>query len=132
MIKRFILIFVLLDNLLTNFFKGLFTKKWQRKGQCRQCGNCCKKILLKMTPAQTHSPLFTKIAIAWICWLFDFIYLGMDEAKDYLIFTCQHLLPNGRCGNYFWRPNVCRNYPLVDYFEQPVFLPGCGFSSLPR
>jgi Fe-S-cluster containining protein len=85
-----------------------------------------------MTPAQIRSRLFTNLAVRWIGWLFDFIFLGIDAENDYLIFTCRHLTPEGKCGNYFWRPNICRNYPLVDYFEEPTFLPGCGFSAKPR
>lgn len=130
LIKRFIIALVLLDNYITNTFRGLFPKKWRRIGKCLQCGNCCKKILLQMTPTQTRSPLFRKLAIGWIAWLFDFVYLGTDFEYNYLLFTCKHLQTNGKCGNYFWRPNICRNYPLVDYFNQPSLLPGCGYSSV--
>jgi Fe-S-cluster containining protein len=85
-----------------------------------------------MTPAQMQSPFFTNLAIRWISWLFDFKLLGIDRERGYLAFTCKHLQSNGKCGNYFWRPNICRNYPLTDYFEKPVFLPGCGFYAKPR
>jgi len=127
--KRFIMIFVLLDNMLTNLAKKMFGTRWHLQGSCRQCGNCCKRIILTMTPAQSRSPLFRKIATGWILWLFDFILLEVNEAENYLAFTCRHLRADGKCGNYFWRPNICRNYPLVDYFNEPKFLPGCGFSA---
>ena len=127
--KRIIIIFVILDNFVNNLIKKLFRSRWVLTGKCRQCGNCCRKILLKMTPAQTRSPLFTRIAVRWISWLFDFIFLGIDRENNYLIFTCKHLTPAGKCGNYFWRPNVCRNFPLVDYFEEPSLLPQCGFQA---
>ncbi|MDD4178724.1 MAG: YkgJ family cysteine cluster protein [Candidatus Margulisbacteria bacterium] len=132
MLKRFIMIFVLLDNVLTNLTKKIFRTRWQLTGKCRQCGNCCKKIILTMTPAQTKSPIFRQIAIAWISWLFDFILLEIDYQHNNLAFTCQHLTKEGKCGNYFWRPNICRNYPLVDYFAEPKFLPGCGFNARDR
>ncbi len=121
--------FVLLDNLITGSLKRLFPTRFTRTGNCKMCGQCCKEILLKMTPAQTSSALFTSIAVRWISWLFDFILIRIDHENGYLVFTCKHTIPSGKCGNYFWRPSVCRNYPLVDYFEEPKFLPGCGYEA---
>ncbi len=131
--KRIIIAFVLLDNFLANFPKRLlFKTRWVLEGKCRQCGNCCQEILLKMTPRQISSKFFTSVAIKWISWLFDFILLRVDYDNQYLAFTCKHRKSNGKCGNYFWRPSICRNYPLVDYFEEPRLLPGCGFIAKPR
>ncbi len=128
LIKRIIIIFVLLDNFLTNLPKKyIFKSQYVLEGKCKQCGVCCQEILLKMTPAQIRSKFFTNLAIKWICWLFDFILLKIDYEHGYLAFTCKHVRPDGKCGNYFWRPSVCRNYPLVDYFKEPITLPGCGF-----
>jgi len=133
MLKRFVIVFVLLDNFLTNFPKKVFFKSyWKLEGKCKQCGNCCKEILLKMTPRQISSKFFTNLAIRWITWLFDFILLRVDYENGYLAFTCKHVSSDGKCGNYFWRPSVCRNYPLVDYFKQPCVLPGCGYLPKPR
>jgi uncharacterized cysteine cluster protein YcgN (CxxCxxCC family) len=125
--KKFLMIFVLVDNCLTNLASRLFPRRWQLEGTCRQCGRCCQEIHLKMTPGQMRSKLFTKLAVSWISWLFGFILLAVDEENQSLVFTCKYLTAAGRCGNYPWRANVCRNYPLVDYFDEPKFLPGCGF-----
>lgn len=127
--KRLMIMLVLLDNALAHFIKSWFPKKWKITGKCRQCGNCCREIYLKITPAQLQSPLFTNLAIRWISWLFDFNLLRIDYENHYLIFNCQHLTSEGKCNHYFWRPNICRNYPLVDYFEKPKLLPGCGFKA---
>ena len=132
-LKRFLILFVLLDNFLTNTPKKvLFKTKWKLEGQCKQCGRCCQRILMKATPGQLSSKLYTKVAIGWTCWLFDFIFLDIDYENHYIAFTCKHLKTSGSCGNYFWRPNVCRNFPLVDYFEKPKILPWCGFKEQPR
>lgn len=128
--KRLIISFILLDNFLTNLCKRiLFKTRWVLVGKCRRCGTCCKEIYLKITPRQLSSKFFANLAIKWISWIFDFILLKIDYDNYYLIFTCKYRQPDGRCGNYFWRPNICRNYPLVDYFNEPKLLPGCGFSA---
>jgi hypothetical protein len=130
--KRFIIAIVLLDNLLTNLPKRLlFQTRWRLDGKCKKCGSCCQEIYLKITPRQHASKFFTGLAVKWISWLFDFILLRADPDNYYLIFTCKHRQADGRCGNYFWRPSVCRNYPLLDYFDEPKTLPGCGYSAKP-
>jgi Fe-S-cluster containining protein len=132
-IKRFLIMFVLLDNFLTNLPKKLFFKtRWVLDGKCKQCGRCCQQILMKASPRQLSSPFFMKLAIGWTCWLFDFIFLHTDHENGYIAFTCKNLKKSGSCGNYFWRPNVCRNFPLVDYFEEPKILPWCGFRARRR
>jgi Fe-S-cluster containining protein len=128
-VKRLFIILVLGDNFITRLIKNIFPTRWVITGKCKRCGNCCRAIYLTMTPAQTRSRLFTTLSVRWISWLFDFILLKIDRENNSLVFTCRHLTPAGSCANYRWRPNVCRNYPLLDYFEQPKFLPGCGFTA---
>ena len=44
---------------------------------------------------------------------------GLDQLKD------------GSCGQYRLRPQVCRQWPVIEHFGQPKILKGCGFSSSP-
>jgi len=129
-IKRAIICFILLDNWLHNILKKYILKtRYKITGKCRMCGNCCKEILLCATPAQCRNILFSTVATKWIEWIFDFTLLKIDTKEGYFVFSCKKQLPDGTCGNYFWRPSVCRNFPLVDYFKEPVLLPGCGFKA---
>lgn len=131
--KKIIIAFILLDNFLTNLPKKvLFRSRWVLEGKCRKCGTCCKEIYLRITPRQLSSKLFTELAVRWTSWIFDFELLRIDYENCYLVFSCKHLRSDGKCGSYFWRPNICRNYPLVDYFEEPKVLPDCGFRARPR
>ncbi|MFH1347369.1 MAG: hypothetical protein ABIH22_01635, partial [Candidatus Margulisiibacteriota bacterium] len=78
-LKRAIISVILLDNFLTNFPKKvLFKTHWKLGGKCKQCGICCQEIYMKITPRQLASKLFTKIAIAWIVWIFDFILIRIE------------------------------------------------------
>jgi len=130
MIRKFVLAFVILDNFLTNLTKRLIPTRYKLTGACRQCGSCCRRIILTMTPAQTRSPLFTNLSIRWISWLFGFRLIELDREHHSLHFNCRHQSAAGKCTVYRWRPNVCRNYPLVDYFKEPKFLPNCGYHAI--
>lgn len=127
LIKHFIISIMLLDNWITQGLKGLFPTKFKIKGQCNKCGKCCEEILLKMTPSQIHNDFFRNLCVRWLSWLYDFYLLHIDLKRGYLGFSCKHRGKDGRCQNYFWRPPICRNFPLIDYFEEPVFIPGCGY-----
>ena len=129
-LKRIIILFVFLDNLISTSLKKMFPTRYKIAGKCKMCGNCCKEIRMKIAPAYLSSKFFTELAIRWISWLFDFYLLKIDFENRDLAFSCKNLGKDGKCQNYFWRPSICRNYPLLDYFKKTVFLPGCGFRVL--
>mgnify|MGYP001606063823 CR=1 FL=1 len=126
-LRRIIMVLVIFDNFIINLIKKVLGSRWILTGKCQQCGTCCQQIVMTMTPAQVKSRFFTDLSIRWISWLFGFQLQAVDEENCAIIFGCQHLTPDNKCGNYRWRPNVCRNFPLVDYFAEPKLLPNCGF-----
>jgi len=129
MLKKILLTFNIADNWINNRLKCLFPTRYVLTGKCNQCGSCCKRILLSATPNQIRSRLFMNFMIRWYEWLFNFKLLDIDYEDNYIAFSCSRLTPEGKCGAYKWRPGVCRNYPLVDYFKETVTLPECGFRS---
>jgi hypothetical protein len=100
-----------------------------RKGRCKQCGECCKNILITMEPKYLKMSFFRNLAIGWNEYFNDLILIGSLIDDGYIIFTCKHLLPTGACGNYNWkRPVFCYEYPRIfKYFEVPTTLPDCGY-----
>lgn len=43
------------------------------------------------------------------------LFFNVQGFYGYFLFTCPQLLPNGRCGIYHARPQVCRDYaPKAD------------------
>jgi len=131
-IKRAIMSIILLDNFVSNLVKKPFKTAYKLDGTCKKCGKCCREIALAAHPAILSSKLTTEIVARWISWIFDFFLVRVEYDKNYLIFGCKNLGPDGKCLNYRWRPNVCRNYPIVDYFDKPVFYPWCGYISSSR
>lgn len=129
LLKRLIISGMLFDNRITQSLKRLFPTAFKIKGKCNQCGKCCEEILLKMTPSQIKNNFFRSLCIRWISWLYDFYLLHVDLKRGYLAFSCRHRGGDGLCRNYRFRPPLCRNYPLLDYFERPAFIKGCGYLS---
>jgi Fe-S-cluster containining protein len=87
--------------------------------RCRDPGACCRDIALNIDPDVT-----TKLeALAWVASIrpgtgeigLPFIPIerragGGDEAFERWIWSCIYLQPDGRCGNYDGRPQMCRNF----------------------
>lgn len=128
-LKRAVMAISLADNALSNIVRSIFKTRYKVRGNCLKCGQCCRQIYLKVSRRQAASPLFARLSIKWIEWLFDFRLKWIDYEDDYFVFECLNQKQDGTCGNYFWRPGICRNFPLADFFKEPVFIPGCGFSS---
>ena len=130
MLRKAILSLILLDNAITQGLKRLFPTRWKIAGSCKQCGKCCEEILLKAHPAILNDNWVTKIVVGWISWVFQFYLIRIDRAGKYLVFSCHNRGADGKCLVYRWRPSVCRNYPLLDYFKEPRFLDDCGYCAV--
>lgn len=107
-------------------FSGFY--KYERQGRCRRCGQCCKEIIITMEPKYLRVRSLRNFAIWW-CYFFNRMRLiGCFIEDGYLLFTCEHITADNKCGCYSWRPFLCREYPKAfGYFEEPVTLPGCGY-----
>ena len=44
---------------------------------------------------------------------------------------CRYLREDGSCSEYRLRPQVCRQWPVIEHFGYPKILKGCGFRSNP-
>lgn len=105
-----------------------------RTGHCKQCGECCKNIIITMHPRYLHLGFARNFVIWWNEYFNGLILIGSFLDDGYIVFTCKHLLPTGSCGNYTWRrPVFCYEYPRIfKYFETPTTLPDCGYRFQPR
>lgn len=132
MFRKIALSVVLADNYVTNLAGSIFRKQWRLDGKCKKCGRCCREIHLKIEPRLLGNQFTKELVVRWISWLFCFYLIKIDYERNYLVFGCRNLKPDGTCNDYRWRANVCRNYPLVDYFEKPVLFEGCGYKAALR
>jgi Fe-S-cluster containining protein len=129
MLRKLVMSFIILDNHITNLVKRPFRTKWKLSGKCNKCGICCQEIMLDIHPNLLKSRFTTDIIVRWLSWAFNFYLKDIDEKKYKLIFGCKTLRKNGTCGDYKWRPNICRNYPIVDFFDEPSLFKTCGYKA---
>ena len=107
---------------------------YRREGQCRKCGQCCKEILIGMEPRMLKISLLRNFAVWWNKYFNNLHLIGSFLDEGLMVFACDYLQADGRCGNYNWtRPVFCAEYPrLFNYFEKPTVLKNCGFKFRPR
>ena len=132
MLRKAILVAIITENLLNNLCRKAFKTKWALEGKCRKCGACCREIALVVHPKILTSRSITALVSRWISWVFDFHLIRIEYDMNYMIFGCKHIKTDGTCGNYKWRPSVCRNYPIVDYFKKPSLFDNCGYKAIKK
>ncbi|MFC1595780.1 YkgJ family cysteine cluster protein [Candidatus Margulisiibacteriota bacterium] len=108
--------------------KLLFKTRYKLCGSCVQCGKCCEVLGILDTELKKRNKYLTKLVIAFYENVYNLKLLGFNEPESILLFTCKKLnRKEGKCGDYFNRPALCRNYPFVRYFEKPDIFPQCGY-----
>ncbi len=120
--------------MIIDYIKFLFQKlqsaKYIRKGKCKQCGDCCRNILLF---TDSDMPVLSEeqfIQIQnWDKHFKNFYVSGKSETGA-LLFTCKELGDNNKCNVYFFRGLGCRNYPKINtkfLINGGKPLDGCGY-----
>ncbi len=111
---------------------NILKKKYIKKGSCKGCGKCCQNIYVnhgKKGFIKTEEEFFRlKLAHSFYRGL---ELIGKDEMG--LLFKCKHLdYKTNRCKIHFFRPPVCRNYPMEEIFTMGgILTPDCGYSFEP-
>lgn len=133
-IRALVLPFVVLDQFVQRLARVIVRPPWKQVGHCYQRGNCCHYLLMSK-PVGWKKPLLG-LYLWWNTQINGF-FLRDQEAYDHdgeemLVMGCRYLQKDGRCGHYRWRPTVCRQWPLIEYWGVPRRLKGCGFRAVPR
>jgi Putative zinc- or iron-chelating domain len=129
MLRKLAIIFMLADNFVTNLVKKPFRTRWVLTGKCAKCGKCCQDIKLAIDPKLLSNAFIRELVVRWTSWVMGFDLKRIEYNPPYLVFGCKKLRQNGSCADYKWRPNVCRNYPLVDFFKEPALFGTCGYKA---
>lgn len=108
---------------------------------CRQCGRCCERFWLPLTPDElewerlrfltgkgTHTRYVEEVA-----YIAGFVEVVERCAEgNGAFYRCTRLTPENRCAVYRSRPHMCREFPL---YGRPTpqkhrIWEKCGFASL--
>ena len=125
-IKMLVLPFVWLDSACQKVAKLFVPPPFVRAGKCKKRGNCCHYILVR----KFRFP-FSSLDLFWHTQINGF-FRRQKKAIDYnghkvYVMGCRYLKRDGSCGNYFFRPAVCRTWPRIEIFGVPELLKGCGY-----
>lgn len=96
-----------------------------KKGNCMKCGKCCRLLAIQYPNFFNRIPYAVDITVKWHEFRYGFTYYNREG--NYLLYSCNHLRSDNRCGLYFFRPRLCREYPKVKLYGKPVHHFGCGF-----
>ena len=129
-LKCLVLPYVLIDDCMQKLARKLIRPPFKRLGKCKRRGNCCYYILIP------HSKTVSGRLFFWWYTQVHGFYMRHKkphfyEGKKVLVMGCRYLKKDGSCGQYRLRPQVCRQWPVVEHFGYPRILKGCGYTSSP-
>lgn len=108
--------------------KSLIRPPFKQIGTCKRRGNCCHYILFPEVKG-----FIGKLFIFWQTEIYGF-YRRENKVHEYagkkiIVMGCRYLQKDGSCSKYFFRPKVCRTWPVIELFGYPKILKGCGYQA---
>ena len=126
-IKLLFLPFVLLDLTSKKIAKKIIRPPYQRGGSCKKRGSCCYYITMQ----RSRGPL-RLIHRIWATQINGFYFRNIEvtgeKGRPSDVMGCRYLKKDGSCGDYRFRPIICREWPIISHFGSPRILKGCGFT----
>jgi hypothetical protein len=127
-IRYLILPFVLLEVFTEKVARWIIPPPFKQIGQCKRRGNCCHYILLPEPKG-----LLAKTFLFWNTEIYGFYQREKElyeyEGKKIVVMGCRYLKANGSCSKHFFRPKICRSWPIIERFGRPRMLKGCGYQA---
>ncbi len=99
-------------------------------GECCRCGECCRRIVADLPSFVKDTP-FLSVFVFYHRVLHRFRVTGRGPHGE-VIFACDHVRPDGRCAIHTRRPLLCRDFPVLPFFDEPSLLPACTYRVAPR
>ncbi|MEZ4272773.1 MAG: YkgJ family cysteine cluster protein [Myxococcota bacterium] len=123
--------FILMELWALQLVRWVYPPKYVITGQCHKRGTCCTAIVGDPPRLIKRRPRLLALFAAYHRTFHNFEVVARGPNEE-LIFACGHLQSDGRCGIYKYRPLLCRNYPILPFFEPPRPIPGCGYGVAAR
>lgn len=100
--------------------------EYVRKGACQMTGQCCRAIGMEFPKSWHKFPKLLNLVKRWHYLRYNFTYLG--TTGNMLVYECNYLTKDNKCGIHPVRPKLCRDYPKLPLFGYTKLHKGCGFS----
>ncbi|MFC1483338.1 YkgJ family cysteine cluster protein [Candidatus Margulisiibacteriota bacterium] len=124
----FVLALGYVDEFVNWIFFRIFPRQYVRRGSCQQCGLCCERLVIELSPKFIlRFKVITWFLIRWHEIVNNFTFLGVEYDVGYLFFKCNHVTKEGKCGIHWRRYPMCRTYPKEQWFGKRTLLPWCGY-----
>jgi len=96
-------------------------------GECRMCGRCCRHLNLSYKDRWIRKESdFDQLVEKYP--EYDRFHITGKTPAGLLIFRCDRVTDEGRCGDHAGRPDICRDYPEPDLpFSGGELLDHCGY-----
>lgn len=94
-------------------------------GQCRQCGKCCRDVMLFYDGKLIESEKEYEAACKMLPEYARFVPARTSNGR--IGFACSKLSPSGRCLDYQNRPESCRIFPN---YVTPNLKENCGYTMM--
>ncbi len=124
-------LFMIFDLCIQKGFSLLFPPPFPMKGACKKRGACCHHILMAWPPYLDWVPFIARFYMIWMTEINGFYLKGRDIEDEVgmtlKVVGCRYLQKDGSCGNYRFRPAICRQYPRQGFFRRPRLMKGCGY-----
>lgn len=112
---------------LDNRFSGLMMQReYIRVGQCAMTGQCCKAIGIEFPNSWLSHPRRLQWLSRWHALRFNFEKVGIHD--NLLIYQCNYLRADNRCGIQRFKPKLCRDFPTHPWSGKIGLHKGCGYS----
>lgn len=127
-LRAIMLPFLYLELIAEKIAKWIIPPPFKQVGTCKRRGNCCHYILLPEVKG-----FFGKLITFWHTEVFGFYPRTQEpyeyEGKKINVMGCRYLNKDGSCSKHFFRPKVCRSWPVIEIFGTPRLLKGCGYQA---
>lgn len=130
-LRTFVLPFVILDTWAQKAVRVFLKTPYRQEGACKKRGYCCHHLL-----AAKSETWLDRLQDFWNTQVNGFYFRDFeyeDSQKElWRVMSCRYLKKNGLCGNYFFRPSICRQWPRIEVFSRPQVMKGCGYRAVKR
>lgn len=118
--------FIVFELAVVRLYRLVVRPRYAVIGECQRCGSCCRSIIADPPRLIKATPPLLQLFAAFHRVAHNFSVVGRGPNGE-LVFACGYVQTDERCGIYWRRPFICRNYPLVPYYEAPQLLPECSY-----